>query len=310
MREAQHWVVVLHSGEVTEAETAAFEVWRGQSPAHERAHSDASRQWALFREAALNLASQGYRYDPQPIIRAHRLQRRAILGSGGTALMAAGYVIARPPLDLWPSLTQLTADYRTATGQTRQLSLASTVSVEMNTQTSLSIRQGEAGVSSFDVLTGEVAVEATTPTVVVAGSGQARVVQGGFDLRNEDGTVTVTCAQGEVRVACGETDAVLQPGQRIAYDGKGLGGIFTVKMATVEAWRHGLLVFEETPLARVVSELNRYRPGRIILMNGSLAALPVDATFRLDHLDQAIPKLEDVYGIKVRSLPGGVVLLG
>jgi transmembrane sensor len=63
-------------------------------------------------------------------------------------------------------------------------------------------------------------------------------------------------------------------------------------------------------LAEVVTEINRYRSGRIILMNPALGTLPVDATFRLDRIDEAASRLADVFELKARFLPSGIVLLG
>jgi transmembrane sensor len=310
MREAQCWVVRLHSGEADETELANLARWRNESVAHEQALAGAQYRWQLFREAALNIAAREGMACARPANRRlPQLGRRALFGGALAASAGITVGIVHPPSDLWPSLTELTADYRTKTGEHRQLTLASTVSVEMNTQTSLSVQRALPGVASIDLISGEVAVVATSPFVANAGGGHARVVQGSFDLRNDAGAVSVTCLAGQVQVTCGERVVVLQPTQLVAYDDRRLGAVSGANMDTVDAWRRGLLVFEETPLVRVIAEVNRYRRGRIILVNGALASLPVDATFRLDDLDKAIPKLEDVYGIKARALPGGIVLL-
>ncbi|MFX8723624.1 hypothetical protein ABTM71_19355, partial [Acinetobacter baumannii] len=63
------------------------------------------------------------------------------------------------------------------------------------------------------------------------------------------------------------------------------------------------------PLSQVIDEINRYRSGKIILLNADLGRLPLDATFRLDRIEEAVPKIAHVFGARVRTLPGGVVLL-
>jgi transmembrane sensor len=148
------------------------------------------------------------------------------------------------------------------------------------------------------------------PVVVVAGDGRVSAGQGVFDLRRDGGKVAVTCISGEVRVDCSGKSAVLQPRQQVAYDGHGLGTVAGVDAAAVDAWRRGFLVFENTPVTDVVAEINRYRRGRIILMDSALGRLPLDATFRLDRIDEAVPKIAHVFGAKMRALPGGIVLLG
>jgi transmembrane sensor len=180
----------------------------------------------------------------------------------------------------------------------------------MKTQTCLSTRPVQATVAAIEVISGEVAVAAKAPFIVFAGSGQARAQQSVFDLRSNGGSaVSVVCLDGEVQVLCG-SEVTLRPGQRIAYDSSGMSGVSNVNAVSVGAWRRGLLIFEDAPLSEVVDEINRYRPGRIILTNPRLGTLPVDATFRLDRIDEAAIRLADVFELKARSLPGGIVLLG
>ncbi len=314
IREARHWVARLHSHEVDADEADALSHWCDQSPAHEQAFAEAHLRWRLFRSAALNVASREKDGDISLLAArpsSGRMGRRAFLG-GAIAASAAGvaYLALRPPLDLWPSLGQLSADYRTAVGQQRQLALADTVSVEMNTQTSLSVRPAPSGVIAFEVVSGEISVAAKSPVMATAGNGQARAEQGTFNILYQGDTGSVVCVEGEVSVSCGADRITLRQAQRVVYDYRGLGRLAQSDTTTVQAWRRGLLIFEEAPLSQVVTEINRYRRGRVILMDASLGALPVYATFRIDHIDEAVPRLADVFGVKARSLPGGIVLLG
>jgi transmembrane sensor len=312
-REARAWVARLHSHEIDTAEAKALELWRRRSAAHEQAFAEANRRWTLFRSAALNLAAQGQAYDfPRArAVPAAGIGRRALLG-GALAASAAGvaYLALQPPLNLWPSLNELAADYRTTTGQQQQIALADTVSIEMNTQTSLSVRPAQQGAATIEVISGQVAVTAKSSVMVIAGGGRTHAEQGVFDVRNEAGRVSVACLGGDAYVICGGDQVALRPDQRIVYDGRGMGGLSAVDPIAIEAWRRGLLIFAETPLSQVVDEINRYRHGHVILVDASLGSLPVNATFRIDRIDDAVPRLADVFGAKLRSLPGGIVLLG
>jgi transmembrane sensor len=311
MREARAWVARLHSHEVDAAEANSLARWRNQSPAHEQAFAEANLRWTLFRSAALNVAARESvaRFSPVSAALPRRIGRRAMFGSALAASAAGAACLAlRPPLDLWPSISELGADYRTGTGQQRRVSLADTVSVEMNTQTSLSLRPGQT--AEIEVISGEVVVRARSRAAAIAGGGRTQMEQGAFDLRHDESSVSVVCIEGEAQVACGGREAVLRPGQRVSYDDRGLRAVSNVDTGTIEAWRQGLLIFEEIPLSRVIFEINRYRHGRIILTNAALGTLPVDATFRLDRIDEAASRLADVFDVKIRSLPGGIVLLG
>jgi transmembrane sensor len=130
-----------------------------------------------------------------------------------------------------------------------------------------------------------------------------------FDLRRDGQDVAVTCLDGGVKIECGQETATLKAGQHVSYSAQGLGAIVATDGRAVDAWRKGLLVFDNQPLAQVIPEINRYRRGRIVLTSASIGNLPLDATFRLDRIDEVVPKLAHLFGLKVRTLPGGVVLL-
>ena len=101
----------------------------------------------------------------------------------------------------------------------------------------------------------------------------------------------------------------LAAGQQLSYGDSGQGFAVAVDPAVVTAWKRGMLIFRNAPLAQVIAELNRYRPGKIILLNKALADRKVVAGFRLDQIGDAVGYLCQAVGAQARSLPGGVVLL-
>ena len=62
-------------------------------------------------------------------------------------------------------------------------------------------------------------------------------------------------------------------------------------MSAATSWRRGVLVFDHQPLGHVIKQLNRYRPGQIILANPALASRQVSGVFRLEMLDSALHTL-------------------
>jgi transmembrane sensor len=69
------------------------------------------------------------------------------------------------------------------------------------------------------------------------------------------------------------------------------------------------LVFNNATLATVVDEINRYRPGMLVLLNKELGQRRVQARFSLQQLAGVALLIRDAYGAKCTELPGGVVLL-
>jgi transmembrane sensor len=306
-REALDWLRRLTSGEVTRAELDALDRWRAESPGHRRALAEANLLWDVLGKVAHEADARGLtRLTARTF-----LDRRAVLA--GTAAASIAYLLAWPPLHLWPAITELTAPYRTATGERRQLAIASGISVEMDTQTSLTAPVTVGQLYSLELISGQLAVSvqalADRSVVIAAAGGQIRADLANFDVLRDGSSVCVTCADGAVRVSYRSMTATLGPGQQVTYDSRGLGSAAAADPAVVTAWQRGLLIFHEVPLSKVVDEVNRYRPGRVILLNDALGERKVVAGFRLDQIDDVVTYLREVFGAKVRSLPGGVVLL-
>jgi transmembrane sensor len=237
--------------------------------------------------------------------------RRALIG-GALAASAAGLLVVRPPLGLWPSLSEFAADYRTGIGEQRQVVMSDGVAIQMNTRTSISVHV-DGDPTAIELIAGEASFTTSDrrfkPFSVIAAGGKVSADNARFDMRRLTSGACVTCLADEVRVEHRDRITTLGPGQRVTYDGVGLGAIVSIDPAVVAAWQNGLLIFNMTPLADVIEELNRYRAGRIVLINRTLAQSPVNGRFRIDRPDEALTQIEQAFGVQSRTLPGGFVLL-
>jgi transmembrane sensor len=315
-REAQAWVTRFASGRAISADLQALKQWCEQSPAHAAAFAKANRLWETLGPAGHQVLSRNVSAIDPPTVSfvPRRVGRRAVIGGTLAASAAgAGYLLLRPPLSLWPSLLELTADYRTATGEQKRITLTGGVSIEMSAQTSIAVHPGAGDARHIELIAGEAAI-ATPSTasdrfVLIAGSGRTIATQASFDVRHIGATVCVTCLDGEVRVEHGVAAAPLGPRQQLVYSARGLSSVRAVDPAVVTAWRDGVLVFHATPLADAVEEVNRYRPGKIILMNDALGRRLFNARFRIENVDEVVDQIRQVFGARVTLLPGGIVVL-
>jgi transmembrane sensor len=312
-QEAHAWIRRLISGEASAADAAALRRWCDRSPAHAAAFSEASQLWQAFGAAGESLrsderAANEYR---QTAARGVSIGRRALIG-GALAASATAIMIARPPLGLWPSFSELRADFRTGAGEQRQIAVADGVSVQMNTRTSISI--GTKGDSAaVELIAGEASFKTpdrrSQPFSVMAGGGKTSTMSAGFEVRLAGTSACVTCLADEVEVEHRGRTVALQPRQQVSYGEDGLGSAVMIDPAVVSAWQQGLIIFHMTPLIDVIEELNRYRPGRIVLLNSQLGRSPVNGRFRIDQPDEALAQIERAFGVRHRTLPGGLVLL-
>ncbi len=309
-REARRWVMHFAAGNADRSELKTFRQWSAQDPAHAEAFARACRLWEALGPAGEVAAAQpDSRAVMSPLMR-----RRAFLG-GALAASAAGaaYLAIRPPLDLWPSVSELRADYRTGIGEQRRVAIAGGPSVELNTRTSISIDPAAGGSAHMKLISGEAAVSVgpgmTKPIEIAAAGGRVIAADSTFNLRCDGDKVVATCLSGAIDIRFGEHSAQLRTDQQVTYSPHGLGPIRTIDPAVVTAWKDGLLIFHSTPLAEAVAEINRYRSGRIILTNATLGQRLFNARFQVKNIDGIVTQIQEAFGASVTNLPHGIVLL-
>lgn len=308
LQQGVDWVACMTSGTATEADVEALRRWYRQSPRHARAFHEA----VAFRDALIEAGRQGLVARRAVQQGFFHVDRRMLL-AGGMASAAAAAVtgIVRPPLGLWPSLGDLMADYRTSKGEQRRIALAHGLSVEMNTKTSLTRITSVEG-EGLKLIDGEVAVNASLKReqtfVLTAGRGTIVARDARFDVRRDDSNVCVTCSSGTLRVTAGEHDVRLTGNQQVVYSSEKFGPVTTASAALVTAWRAGLIVLRNKTLAQAVAEINRYRPGMIVIGSATLRRQHINTVLHLAQLDHAVALICDATGAHATEI-GDFVLL-
>ena len=307
--EAIDWAARLAIGPVTDEERAECERWRRSSPAHE----DAFRVATEFMDElhALDIPPQPAASSNIVPLRPKRppiVSRRAFMGGGAVAAtFVAGAVAAQSPLGLWPSLSELMADERTGAGERRAFSPMAGVDVELNSRTSVSrIDQG------MELVAGQLfaKVARDAPFKIAAANGSATLTQGHVDVRAYDSELCIACIEGRLTASFDTGVHQLAAGESVTYRADGSIRQERTDPRIVTAWRRGLLIFEGTPLAKAISDINLYYPGRLVLRGSGLAARPVTGVFHIDQIDLALVQIQNLTNVSATRLPGGVVLLG
>jgi transmembrane sensor len=325
-KEAQHWLLRLTSGTATAYDARAFKSWCGQSPAHVEAFADMRRLWENLGPAAASFTARQQEdvaiatapaaplHAPSgPRMQPRRMSRRAFIG-GAVAASAAAVMVMRPPLNLWPSLTDMVADYHTATGEQKDIELGSDRVLHMNTQTTVNLRKQAGRVVGLELVAGEIQVRnsdtALPSFTVYAGDGRIQIDgQTRCNIRCIGADIQVTGLDGTSTLQYQGRQTVLHTAQRADYGDGRIGPVVAADLEATMAWRRRVLIFDGRPLAEVIEEINRYRPGKIILTNPQLAARKVQARISLNQLADIAALIHDEYGAKIDDLPGGIMIL-
>ncbi|WP_372500821.1 DUF4880 domain-containing protein (plasmid) [Tistrella mobilis] len=310
---AHAWMARLKSGEATTDDAAAFRAWRAADPAHEAAWAETVRLW----EASGAAAAAVRRRDVAP---RRAISRRMVLGGGAVAASAAITGLGAVRLGLLPAPADLLADHATGTGERREITLPDGSRAALDARTALDVDMAP-GRRRLTLIHGATVVDVAgglSPALEVrAGPGVARADAGSFTIRqipvpaDDPGGMRrrVVCIAGSVSVTAGETRELL-PGQAVDYDDTGCGPVVGADAALEIAWRQGLMVFRDRRVDEIVFELNRYRPGRVILLDDTAAARRLSGVFHLDRTDEVVAHLERMLALPARDLPGGIVLIG
>ncbi len=308
--QANQWWVRLHSGSARQSDAQSFQQWLEQSPEHRVAWQELTVTMDTVTpglQAARDLLPEWKAPAAPPVFTA----RRAFMGGAFAASALAVVGVVHPPWGLWPSFTELTADFRTGVGEQREIQLGQAVAIQMNTQTCINRRDTAQG-AGIELVEGEVEIRvldgAASHLHVQAGPGRMQAQQAQFNVRYTGKNVTVTCLQGQVQVQASQI-ITLQAGQQTVYDYERIHAVQRPNLDQVSSWRRGYLAFEGQPLADVVEELNRYRPGKIVVYSDSLKSRPVYLSLSISDMDLALDMLRAMSGIRVQELAGGIALV-
>lgn len=310
---AAEWIARLDGGPLGDDEKLALRLWLEEDPDHRAAFEEASATW---RDLSL------LRHDPGPlrdlVPRRRRLsaaQRTARIGAvAGILLLATG--LARFQFgDPW---LLLAADHRTEPGEVRTVMLPDGSTAELGPASAIALRFGAAE-RRVELLAGEAFFAAQPrspseprPFVVEAQGGSTTALGTQFMVERDAGGVDVLAVEHQITVALhmdGQS-VVLSPGQEVGYGGgAGLGPVREREVAVATAWRRGMLVFSGARLGEVVNTLNRYRRGRIIILDRTLADRRVSGVFATNDLGDAIETITAELGIGSRSIYPFVTVL-
>ncbi|WP_027581033.1 FecR domain-containing protein [Bradyrhizobium sp. Ai1a-2] len=317
--EAHAWVVRFASGGASRDDLDALKRWSAQSPTHAAAFDRASRAWKYVEPAAryvqpLDAVVPGSEAATASSLTSERIGRRALIGGAlAASVTGVGLLVARPPLGLWPSWSELSADYRTSIGERRQITLSDHVSVEMNTRTSIALRGSAENADQIELLGGEAIVtapKASNAVTVLAADGRIVAADALFNIRYENRNVCVTCLQGQVHVEQRTAALPLLAGQQVIYSEDGIRQPVAIDSAAVTAWKDGVIIFKATPISDVIAEVNRYQSGAIVLTNAELGRKRFNARFRIANIGEVVGQIEQIFGARATRLPGGITLLG
>ena len=201
--------------------------------------------------------------------------------------------------------------YSTEVGGREVIALSDGSRLELNTHTQLraqvdpSLRHVwlDKGEAFFDVKP-----DPAHPFVIHAGEHRVVVLGTKFSVRPERERLEVAVLEGKVRVE----PLVAKPGRPpVIVQGGGLlyskpaGTLVAVnaqdKVRRSLSWRHGTLEFDQTTLADVAAQFNRYNDKQLVLMDPETAHMRVGGSFDATGVDAFARLLATGFNLRVET---------
>jgi len=342
---ALDWFVAFQGGPPDDETLAAYQLWRAADPRHAPAFDRLAAMSGMPELHAATLAtappsavqasvppaprpSAPYPPASHPSavpfprrrdVRSRPAPQRARRGARWGSLAAAVF-LAAIGLNLYPELTlRWSADHRTAAGERREIALPDGSRLSLDTGSAVALDFAE-GRRSVRMLRGEgyfdVVSDPSRPFRVSGGFSTVEVTGTAFAVRADDSADAVVLERGRVSVsppaALGGADraVTLAPGDRVTADARGLSAVARAEPGTALAWREGRYIFHQQPFAAVVDNLRRYYPGLIVVLDHRTDGERVSGNYRLDDPAAALRSVAAIAGVRMTTLPGGLIIFG
>ncbi|NOS74873.1 MAG: FecR family protein [Methyloglobulus sp.] len=302
--QARNWWVRVHSGTMDTVEHSRFQTWLKANPLHQSAFEDINSLWRELDGIKDLIADVMPATKPKPRRNAH--WRWAIPALAACLLVAV----------LYPSASIM---LRTDIAETRTVQLMDGSTVQLNSETALSINITPT-TRELTLLQGEaqftVSPDPNRPFKVRAGNGIVTALGTAFNVRHNRQGVEVTVTEHRVAVkldgnpANQTTETIVAQGQQVAYDpDNGLSAVKTVDTHIATAWQRGKLVVQDKPLGEVLAELNHYHRGYFIVSDPAIAQHRINGVFNTDNPIGALNAIEKFQHLHSTRLSHYLVLL-
>ena len=281
--QAIQWMIKLRFNVADDASTAAFERWLHSSAEHQQVWQRVATMNDDFNQLPAQLGRRTLSGARQRISRRESLKLLGLMaGAAGLTWFGRDYT----------PLPALVADYRTATGEQRRVTLDDGSQVQLNSATAID-STFNAERRKVQLRQGEIVVQPSgdsRPFWVLARNADLRAQGARLLVREEAQGTLVAVQQGSVAVFADRHDAnarqVIPPGAVVLIDRHSIRPPVANGLDPW-AWSDGVISAHNMRLDDFLSELARYRNG-LLRCSEAVAGLRVSGTYQLSDTDQVL----------------------
>lgn len=307
IREAAQWLARLHSGTASPQDLEACQRWRAAHPAHEQAWQKAERLKARLGLVPPELGVPVLtRTDAPAPPSPSSPGRRAAMRTAGLLVLGGGAWLA------WPHRPGA-ADYRTATGERHDITLADGSRLQLNSGSAIDVRF-DAAQRRIVLREGEILVQTAPdpsamarPFIVESVHGRLRALGTRFAVRllepSQHGAATrLVVFDGRVEASprLGGAARIVAAGEQVHLDASAASAPSPhAGEAAMAGWARGVLYADDMPLGAFLAELSRHRPG-LLRCAPEVAELRISGAFQLADSDRILDSIAATLPVQVQ----------
>lgn len=311
-KQAAWWVMELHGPGRDPVLEEKVRQWIAKDPRHAAAFELATDAW----QRSGNLP--GYLPEPMPGEMQKRTRPRAsVLALAGMVTLCAAIVAT---VLLLRDKTLVTGP-----GEQRTVELSDGTQVSLNANSRIVIQYDDR-VRKVSLAKGEVLFNVIKhqlrPFVVVIGDRKVVAVGTTFEVRREDplgSAFAVTLVEGRVAIEPISWPDVmpseslsglklLNPGERLRFDGKSTEKKDSPAIERVTAWQRGQLIFDDASLGEAAAEFNRYGVRKLSIDGPELAALRIGGVFKISDPSSFAQAMASTFHLRIFNRGDTIVL--
>ncbi|WP_455821273.1 FecR domain-containing protein [Pseudomonas cerasi] len=200
------------------------------------------------------------------------------------------------------SLLAITADYHSATGEIKQLTLQDGTRLWLNTASAIDVRYDLLR-RQIILLSGDILIDTANdprPFFVSSPQGQMQALGTRFSVEMHQGSTRLAVYNGAVEVSALRTHVLrrVNAGQQLDFDLQGEGLLLPDADADA-GWAQGVFQAHNTPLGDLIGQLARYRYG-YLGCDPNVADLRVMGAFPLADTDKSLAMLAQIFPVRIR----------
>lgn len=213
---------------------------------------------------------------------------------------------------------QRPADYATALGERRVVTLDDGSRVSLDSDSEVTVRYTDTarilhllrGQARFDV-----AHDVERPFSVLAGGEKVIATGTAFNIDLSGNGVLVTLIEGHVVVVDEKAVSMpsrrqisLESGQQLTALAQKEPAVEHANIQRVTAWMNGQLIFDNEPLSQVVARVSRYTKVPIAIRDPQVAAMRISGVFNTGDLDGVVDTVTQYLPVRAVNENGTILL--